>query len=43
MADFRDPLSDEEGFKSDGSLDDNLIGPFGEREGESNSGEDNAS
>ena len=43
MADFRDPQSDEEGFESALSLDDNIIGPLGEREGESDSSEDNAS
>ena len=30
MADFQDPQSDKEGFESDGSLDDNIIGPTGE-------------
>ena len=30
MADFRDPQSDEESCESDGSLDDNIIGPLGE-------------
>ena len=43
MADFPDPQFDEKGFEFDGSQDDNVNGPLGEREGEGESSENNAS